>query len=110
MLIKPKTQNLNLDISNFNVAARGIILEQRISAKYLGVIVDNKLDWKPQIQHLQKKLARSVGIIAKLRYYLDRKNLITMYYVFFLFTSLIRYIRMGWSIQINIKTNLDLTK
>jgi len=39
-------------------------------AKCLGVVTDVQLSFKPHILQLEKKIARSVGIIAKLHYYL----------------------------------------
>lgn len=50
------------------------------NAKYLGVIFDNLLSFKPHIKYLEKSISRSVGIIAKLSYYLPTKSLITLYY------------------------------
>ena len=35
------------------------------STKYLGVVIDNKLNFKEHIQTLEKKIARSVGIQVK---------------------------------------------
>ena len=36
-------------------------------AKYLGILLDNNLSFKPQIAHLESKMSQSVGVIAKLR-------------------------------------------
>ena len=49
-------------------------------AKYLGIVFDNKLSFKNHIMFLEKKVARLVGIIAKLSYYLPSKSLLTLYY------------------------------
>ena len=62
--------------------------------KYLGVILDENLDWKLHIKYLHTKLSQAVGILAKLRHYLNRKNLVVMYYVFFY--SHILYGILGW--------------
>ena len=35
--------------------------------KYLGLILDNKLNWKPHIAELSKKLSRAVGMLYKIR-------------------------------------------
>ena len=35
--------------------------------KYLGLILDNKLDWKGQIAELTKKLSRAIGLIHKMK-------------------------------------------
>ena len=35
--------------------------------KYLGLILDNKLDWKGHIAKLTKKLSRAIGLIHKMK-------------------------------------------
>ena len=50
------------------------------SAKYLGIFVDEQLSFKPHIIFLEKKIARSVGVLAKLSYYLPCNALINLYY------------------------------
>ena len=35
--------------------------------KYLGLILDNKLDWKGHIAELTKKLSRAIGLIHKMK-------------------------------------------
>ena len=55
-------------------------IEKCCKAKYLGLILDENLNWKAHVQHLQKKLSCAVGIIAKLRHYLNPKNLLSVYY------------------------------
>ena len=80
--IKPKTKTSQL--CKFVVTIKGIKLEKCLSAKYLGIILDENLNWEPHIQFVGKKLSQAVGIIAKMRHYLNQKNLINLYYVFFL--------------------------
>ena len=48
--------------------------------KYLGIYLDEHLQWEPQIQHVNNKLAKNVGIINKLRHYLDFYMLKQLYY------------------------------
>ena len=55
-------------------------IEQKDHVKYLGVLMDQHLNWKYQISNVTKKISRGVGIIAKLRNYLDPKLLINVYY------------------------------
>ena len=38
--------------------------------KYLGVLIDSTLSWKPHIVELSKKLARTSGIFYKIRHYI----------------------------------------
>ena len=55
-------------------------LEQKDHVKYLGVLMDEHLLWKPQISSISKKISRGVGILAKLRGHMDQKLLLCIYY------------------------------
>ena len=50
------------------------------TAKYLGILIDNQLSFKSHIHFLEKKLSRSVGIMAKLSYHLLLNVLLTLYH------------------------------
>ena len=63
---------------NYNAKEVGFTMneELELALKYyainkLSVNLDEHLQWKPQIQHVNNKLAQNVGIIDKLRHYLD---------------------------------------
>ena len=92
LLYTPKSKDSQL--YNFTAKTKGIKLERCKTAKYLGVILDEKLNWEPQIKHLKQKLSQSLGIIAKMRHYLNQKNMISLYYAFFY--SHILYGILGW--------------
>ena len=49
-------------------------------AKYLGVIIDDKLNFSEHVKLIEIKVAQSVGILGKLNYYLPQKALLTLYY------------------------------
>ena len=66
---------LNLVISNQRIL-------QVESCKYLGVIIDAKLSWKPHIEYVYKKLVRYVGIFYKVRRFLPLACLRNLYYAF----------------------------
>ena len=53
---------------------------QTDSVKYLGVLIDSNLSWKSHIHELSKKIAKTVGILSKLRYYASTDILISVYY------------------------------
>jgi len=55
-------------------------IECKSYVKYLGIYLDEHLQWEPQIQHVNNKLAKNVGIINKLRHYLDFRMLKQLYY------------------------------
>ena len=50
--------------------------------KFLGVIIDNKLNWSPHIMHISKKIAEGIGIILKARKVFDNETLFSLYYTF----------------------------
>lgn len=47
--------------------------------KFLGVIIDSKLSWKPHVRHIKTKISKSLSIINKAKLYLDRNALRTLY-------------------------------
>ena len=51
--------------------------------KYLGLILDNKLDWKGHITELSKKLSRAVGLLYKIRNLCPTSVLRSLYYSIF---------------------------
>ena len=56
------------------------IVQPSESAKYLGIFVDEHLSFKPHVIFLEKKIARSIGVFAKLSYYLPCNTLIILNY------------------------------
>ena len=87
--------SLNLDKTNFmifkgrkNIASipKIIMNDVEISciekSKFLGVIIDDKLTWIHHIDHICKKISKSIGIMYKLQRFLDTRSMINMYYCF----------------------------
>ena len=50
------------------------------AAKYLGILIIDQFSFKSQIAHLESKISRSVGVIAKLRYYLPPDTSLNLYF------------------------------
>ena len=42
--------------------------------KYLGILIDELLSWNKQIEYICTKLARTNGILSKLRYFVPKKQ------------------------------------
>ena len=70
-----KSMYLNVTIKLDNKA-----LMQKDHIKYLGVLLDENLSWKQQISNVSKKISRSVGILSKLRHYMDTLMLKGLYF------------------------------
>ena len=56
-------------------------------AKYLGIIIENQLSFKTHINNLESKIARSVGVIAKLSYSITFHTVRLNFINFILFSS-----------------------
>ena len=64
------------------------------SYKYLGITIDNSLNWTEHIEGLKSKLLKSIAILYKTRYYLNQNS---MYYIFnSLLMSHVRYGLLCW--------------
>ena len=60
----------------------GHIINEVDSTKFLGIYLDNKLNWKKHIAYVSGKVARGIGLIIKARKLLNSDALITLYYSF----------------------------
>ena len=56
------------------------ILKERDCIKYLGVMIDTNLRWKEHVNYINKKIKRSIGLLSKIRYYVDLGCLIKLYH------------------------------
>ena len=65
---------------NMNILIGKHEIEQVSQLKYLEVIIDNKLNWKPHIQYLCSKLSSGSWALLKLRAYVNTSVLKIVYY------------------------------
>ena len=70
--IKPDI-SLNID---------GQVIAEVTSSTFLGVIIDNKLNWRDHVSLVCRKVARRLGVIIKARKVLQKESLISLYYSF----------------------------
>ena len=71
-------------------------ISQVEQVKYLGILVDSTLSWKPHVTELSKKHARTCGIFCKLRQYVSPEILNVLYYS--LFFSIVSYHISIWGL------------
>ena len=62
-----------------NIQINSQKLEQSESVRYLGVVIDNKLNWKSHIEYINHKVNIGIGIVKQLRYYVQEETLINHY-------------------------------
>ena len=60
----------------------GHAIHEVCKTKFLGVFIDNKLNWKDHISYISSKIARGLGMIIKARNYLNKNGLVNLYYSF----------------------------
>ena len=74
MIWTPKSKPLpNIDI-RMNNQSIGLVRE----TKFLGVILDDTLSWSKHIQCISNKVSKGIGIIKKLRPFLNKSTLVNL--------------------------------
>ena len=75
------TNSCSKDINNGTASLQmdGIAIERVSICKFLGVIIDDKLNWKPHIAHITGIIARNVGVIKRIRYKINLKTALLLY-------------------------------
>ena len=92
---KPLTRKMNFRIS-------GQRIKVKTCAKYLGIIIDEFLNWKSHFNVLRTKLGRSIGLVSKIRYFASVNLLRTIYFA--IFDSYLHYGCHVWSQNKNAST------
>ena len=64
---------MNYDINIPNI-------ERKDHIKYLGILLDENLNWKKQISLVNNKIAKNIGIFYKLRHFVNLQTLKQLYY------------------------------
>ena len=65
---------------NLKIKIKGGQIEEKEFTKYLGLLIDNKLTWNYHIKHANLKISKGTGILTKLRRYLSKEILRTLFY------------------------------
>ena len=87
---------LNLTINNET-------LKESNFTKYLGVLIDNKLLWTEQINAINLKLSKGIGLLAKIRHFVPKTVLRSLYFSFI--HPHIEYNLLNWGMAA--QTNLN---
>ena len=103
IVFRPSRKQLDLRIT---LKLHHTKLYESTKIKYLGLILDNKLNWKAHIAELSKKLSRAVGMLYKIKTFVTPSVLRSLYYS--LFNSHLAYGLVVWG-SAN-KTDLDKIK
>ena len=55
-------------------------IKQKLFVKYLGILIDDKLNWKHQVKQICSKIARGSWALYHLRSYVDKQTMKMLYY------------------------------
>ena len=70
---KKITDDLSLSFNNNSIA--------RVSScKFLGVVIDEHLTWSLHIANIKNKISKNIGIISRIRNFIDTKTALMLYY------------------------------
>ena len=64
----------------FQIPYNNSFIVNSIHCKYLGILIDNKLNFKQHIQLVESKIAKLVGILNKLRHIFPSSALLLIYF------------------------------
>ena len=71
--------NKNKERRDINIIIDSNEIECVTSFKYLGIIIDQKLSWDAHAKYLKTKLSQANGAIFKLRRFVSRKTMLSIY-------------------------------
>ena len=56
------------------------VIERQEFIKFLGVLLDENLNWKERTKHTENKISKNLGLLYKVRPFLERNALLALYY------------------------------
>ena len=45
-----------------------------------GIIIDSNLKWKQHVNYLTNKIKKNIGLLSKIRYFVNQSTLVSLYY------------------------------
>ena len=91
LIFRPKGKSITKHL-NFRISGEKINTSSTVN--YLGVLLHENLQWQTHIDSLITKLSRAVGLLSKIRYYVPKYLLRTIY--FSIFNSHMIYTCQAW--------------
>ena len=92
ILFKPRQKKVSV---KFRVLINNREIEQVEETVFLGIILDEHLSWRSHGAHVANKISKSIGIIRKSRFYLQKTSLRTLY--FSMVYPYLQYCNLVWA-------------
>ena len=80
IIFRPKNKQINKKL-NFRISAQKIDICNKV--QYLGVVLEENLEWNTHLNTLKLKLNRAIVLLCKIRHYVPKFLLKTLYYTIF---------------------------
>jgi hypothetical protein len=80
--------------SDISLAFKGILLARKQQVKFLGIYLDKNLSWKSHINHVCKKISKSIGINLRARLHLSSETKLLYYTLIYPYLN---YCNIVWS-------------
>ena len=91
ILFKPTKKPLDCQLK---LKLNGKRLYQTSSVKYLGIKIDQYLNWQDHINNIANKLTKANAMLIKVRQFVNQRTLISIYHA--IFDSHLNYTSMVW--------------
>ena len=78
----------------FEIVIEDNKIKQKSVVKYLGIMIDDKLNWKHQVKQICSKIARGSWALYHIRNYVDKQTMKMVYYI--LVYSHLQYCINSW--------------
>jgi hypothetical protein len=94
-LFHKKTQELNIPLKLPELFLNDKRIKKQVSIKFLGILVDENLSWLPQINYIQSKITKTIGVMYRVRPYV---NMLSLKFIYFgLIHCFINYANISWA-------------
>ena len=94
-MVTPNGKKYNVTISEVEINIDGSKIKHVKCTHYLGITIDEHLDWQVHIDNLSNKIARNVGMLNKLKRFLPVYITKTLYSS--LIASHLQYCTLLWA-------------
>ena len=79
VIFRSARKNLN---RNIEIKINKEVIKEKEYTKYLGIILDNTLNWDKHIKHVNIKISKGTGILARLRHLVPKETVRSLYFSF----------------------------
>ena len=91
IIFRHPNKSINYDLK-IKIDGKKLIPSEYV--KYLGIVIDEHLNWGEHIDNIAGRLSRTVGMLSKIRHYVNESTLRMIYYG--IFSSILTYAAQIW--------------